>query len=454
MCPGPSGRRPNPSRAPERSNARPGGRTPSVVRPRLFLAMARVAGLASGTRMGRNFLTGRPSAAAGFREAFERRGLLLALAAGIVVLGPSGGCSKEAAPGTGASPGAKPAGGSGGGGAPAPGGRGAMPVMKVIAVPASREAVHESLSLVGSVTANEQVEVRAEAEGFVETIRFSEGQRVAKGDILLSLDETRLKAALDEAEAALKLSQQMHDRARELAASRLVAQQELDQAVSRLASDEATVAGRRRQLKEALVSAPFEGFVGSRMVSPGQLVSRNTTLTWLVDLDPVKVEFNVPERFLSQVQPGQVIQVQVAAWPRERFAGKVFFVAPSVDPVTRTLLVKAEIPNGDGRLKPGMFANLDLTLQVRDNAVVIPEAGLSQILDGDRAQVMVVGPDNVVGMVPVKVGTRLPGRVEIRDGLQGGERIIVEGLQKIGPGMKVEVAPEADAKPYAPPKAG
>ncbi len=334
-------------------------------------------------------------------------------------------------------------------GPPGGGGRGGgMPVMQVIAIPAERQSVEESLSLVGSVTANEQIEVRAESEGFVESIRFTEGQEVAKGTVLVTLDETRLQAALEEAEASLKLSRQTHDRQKELLASRLVSQQEYDQAISKLAVDEAAVSGRRRQLKEAMVSAPFEGIVGSRMVSPGQLVNRNMTLTSLVDLDPVKVEFNVPERFLSQVQNGQEISVTVAAWPGTPFRGKVFFVAPSVDPVSRTILVKAEIENRDRRLKPGMFANLDLTLQVRGDAVVIPEAGLSQILDGDRAMVMVVGPSNVVSLVPVKVGVRLPGRVEIRDGLSGGERVVVEGLQKIAPGMTVELAPPEKSKPY------
>lgn len=357
----------------------------------------------------------------------------------VVLGGLSGGCRPS---GGGAA-------GGGAGGPGGPGGRGGgMPTMQVIAVPAVREAVQESLSLVGSVTANEQIEVRAESEGFVETIRFNEGQEVEKGAVLVTLDETRLQAALEEAEASLKLSRQTYDRNKELLGARLVSQQEFDQSASRLAADEALVAGRRRQLKEAIVTAPFKGMLGSRQISPGQLVTRSMTLTWLVDLDPVKVEFNVPERFLSQVQNGQEIEVGVAAWPGQAFRGKVFFVAPSVDPVSRTILVKAEIPNQDRRLKPGMFANLDLTLQIRDNAVVIPEAGLSQILDGDRAMVMVVGASNVVSMLPVKVGVRLPGRVEVREGLSGGEKVIVEGLQKIAPGMPVQLAPAEKAKPY------
>ncbi len=359
------------------------------------------------------------------------------LAAAITALA---GCSPRGAGTGGAGPGAGGAGNAAGASGP--------PVTQVVAVNAVREAVHESLSLVGSVVANEQVEIKAESEGFVEIIHFSEGQEIAKGTLLVTLDETKLEAALDEGEATLKLSQQTYDRARDLLDSRLISQQEYDQAASRLAADHAAVAGRKRALKEARVYAPFKGIVGARAVSPGQLVNRATTLTWLVDLDPVKVEFNVPERFLSQVQTGQEIDVSVAAWPGRRFTGQVFFVAPFVDPETRTILVKAQIPNDQRLLKPGMFASLDLTVEVRSNSVVIPEAGLSQILDGDRATVMIVDADGMVAVKPVKVGLRMPRRVEILEGLEGNERVIVEGIQKIAPGMKVKLAPPQSAMPY------
>lgn len=349
------------------------------------------------------------------------------------------GCKPAPSGGTSGSSSSSSAAGTAGGG---------PPMMQVVAVRAVRQPVHESLSLVGTVAANEQVEVKAESEGFVEAIHFSEGQEIARGAVLVTLDETRLRASLEEAEAALNLSRQTYERSKELLAAKLIPQQEYDQSASRLKVDEATVVGKQRALKEALVSAPFKGVVGARLVSPGQLVSRATTLTWLVDLDPVKVEFNVPERFLSQVQAGQEIEVSVAAWPRQRFKGKVFFIAPFVEPDTRTLLVKAQIANQERLLKPGMFASLDLTLEVRNNAIVIPEAGLNQILDGDRATVMVVDAEGTVAMRSVKVGLRMPRRVEIIEGLTGNEQIIVEGLQKIAPGMKVRLAPPESAAPY------
>ncbi|MBX3745763.1 MAG: efflux RND transporter periplasmic adaptor subunit [Verrucomicrobiae bacterium] len=339
--------------------------------------------------------------------------------------------------------GCKPGAEAGGGGAP---------TIQVVAVTAVRQSVEETLAVVGSLVANEQVEVRSESDGFVESILFREGEDVKEGALLVTLDETRLQAALEESEAALQLSQQTYDRSRELLGARLISNQEFDQAASRLAADEAAVAGRRRAVEEARIRAPFAGVVGARQVSPGQLVTRATTLTWLVDLDTVKVEFNVPERYVGRVRVGQSVEIRVAAWRDRQFRGEVFFVAPFVEPVTRTMLVKAEVPNEERLLKPGMFANLNLTLEVREQAVVIPEAALSQILDGDRATVMVVGAEDTVSVRPVRVGLRLPARVEILEGLEAGERVVVEGLQKVAPGMRVMLAPEASAAPYLPAK--
>src|SRR5262249_52330917 len=141
-----------------------------------------------------------------------------------------------------------------------------------------------------------------------------------------------------------------------------------------------------------------------------------------------------------QVQVEQTLDLKVAAYPTNRFQGKVYFVAPAVDPNLRTTLVKAQAPNPRQELKPGMFANLDLSVNVRENSIVIPEAALSQILDGERANVFTVGVSNTVQLKSVKLGVRLPGQVEILGGLEAGETVIVEGVQKVGPGARVKVA--------------
>lgn len=327
-------------------------------------------------------------------------------------------------------------------------GPGAMPSIQVVAVAARRQPVSETLSLVGSTAPNEMVEIKAEADGIVQDINFAEGQEVKKGHLLVVLDETRLAAAVAEAGATLKLSQANYERTKQLFRDQLLSQQEYDQAAATFAVNQATVEFKQRQLKDARVYAPFAGTIGARNISPGQVITRNTTLTWLVDLDPVKVEINVPERFLSQLQVGQSLDISVATFPGRKFTGKVYFIAPQVDSATRTTLVKAEVPNPKRELKGGMFANLDLTLTIRENAVVIPEAALTQLLEGGLANIFTVGEDNTVRLTQVRIGVRLAGQVEILEGLQGGEKVVVEGTQKISPGVKVKLAPPEAAAPY------
>ena len=203
-------------------------------------------------------------------------------------------------------------------------------------------------------------------------------------------------------------------------------------------ANQATVELRKRQLQDARIPAPFSGVVGSRSVSPGQVIAKNTTLTWLMDIETVKAEFNVPERILGEVKPGQQIELRVAAFPKERFKGEVYFLAPQIDPNTRTLLMKARVPNPKHLLRPGMFVNLDLTLTLREKAIMIPESAVMSM--GERTMVYVVAGDATAQMRPVKIGLRLPNQIEIVDGLKAGEKVVAEGVQKVRPGAPVIIA--------------
>ncbi len=321
---------------------------------------------------------------------------------------------------------------------PAAGGASGGFATPAVLAEARREAVSEALSLVGTLAANEMVEIKSETDGTVEKIRFEEGAAVKGGDLLIQLDESKAAAAVAEAEANFNLSRVTHERKQQLFQKQLVSQQELDQAAAVLDANRASLDLKKRLSKDTRIYAPFSGIAGGRVVSPGQVISRNTTLTWLVDLDTVKVEVAVPERFIGQLNAGQTVELAVAAFPGEKFRGELYFIAPQVDPATRTALVKARIPNAARRLKPGMFANLDLTLKLKDNAVVIPEDAV--MASGDRTLVYVVGADDTAQIRPVKLGIRMAGSVEVVSGLQGGERVVAEGVQKVRPGGKVRAA--------------
>ena len=317
---------------------------------------------------------------------------------------------------------------------------------QVIAVKAERAPVVDTLSIVGTVLANESVEIKAQVGGAVQRLHFEEGQQVAQDALLIELDAGKIAASLAQAEANLRLAETKWERVQELVKTKAVSQQEADEARSTYDAARANGELFRQQLKDTRITAPFAGVIASRLVSPGQVVAAQQSLASLADVDPVKVEGSVPERFLSRAKTGQKFDFRVAAYPGEEFAGEVYFIAPQVDPVNRTGMVKARVPNPEGKLKPGMFATVALTLKVKDDAVVIPEAALMP--QGDATLVVIVDEQMAAQMRPVRTGLRTAGRVEIVEGLKGGETVVVEGWQKVRPGGKVKLAPAEAAAPY------
>ena len=316
------------------------------------------------------------------------------------------------------------------------------PAVQAVVAEAKLQAISETLSLVGTLAANEMVEIKSETDGLVQEIGFEEGQKVKAGHLLLRLDEVKFAAAVNEAEANFKFSRATYDRSHQLYEQKLISQQEHDQVAAQFQANQASLDLKKRELKDARIVAPFAGVVSSRQVSPGQVISKNTTLTWLVDLDPVKVELNIPERFVSRLRVGQKLEITVATFPGRAFSGEVFFVAPFIEPATRTALVKARVANPQHELKPGMFANLDLTLRLKEQAVVIPETAI--MATGDRTLIYALDDQDIARLRPVKIGLRQIGSVEITEGLKAGERVVIEGVQKIRPGGKVK--PSAPAR--------
>ena len=317
-------------------------------------------------------------------------------------------------------------------------------VFQVVAVEVRRQPVAEVVPLVGSLAANESIEVKSEAEGVVTRIAFDEGAKVEAGTLLVALDRTKLTASLQEGEAALALSRANLERAKQLLQDKLISQQDFDQTSASFNVNQSGVELRRRLLKDTEIFAPFAGTAGARQVSPGQVISRSSILTTLVDLATMKAELNIPERFLGQVALGQKVEFRVDAFPSDRFAGEVYFISPQLDSGTRTALVKARVPNADGRLKAGMFAKLDLSVRLRESALVIPEPAI--LNSGDTNLVFVVGPQTNALLRPVMLGLRLAGKVEVVSGLEPGDRVVVEGVKKIFPGAPLRLSgPEAAA---------
>jgi len=311
--------------------------------------------------------------------------------------------------------------------------------VNVVVAPVERQKVTEVIDLVGSLTPNERVEIKSEISGLISRIHFEEGNTVAEGKLLVALDDQKLRARLAEAKANFTLARSNRDRNKTLLESKTISEQTYDQLIGDFDVAAATLELRKRELEDARIVAPFDGVVGYRQVSPGQFVQVGQTMTVLVNMNPIKADFDVPERFIGQLRTGQRIDITVAAYAQSAFTGEVYFISPEVEVTTRNVLVRAFIDNASGLLKPGMFGNLKLVLQEKEDALVIPESAL--IMRAEKSMVMVVDDDNIAQMRTVRAGIRMEGALEILEGLRAGERVIVEGHQKVGSGTPVNPRP-------------
>jgi RND family efflux transporter MFP subunit len=328
-------------------------------------------------------------------------------------------------------------------GKPGAGGGWGDRVVPVVAATAQEQPVEDTIAAVGTLEANESIEVKSEVDGTIASIEFEEGQRVVAGQVLVTFDQAKWRAALSEAQANLRMAETTKQRYAALLQTKAVSRQEVDQANAAWAANQALVERLTAELEEATITAPFDGLAGARLLSVGQFIPRGTAITTLIDPDPMKLAFTVPERLLGTVQTGQPVTLTVAAYPDTALLGAVYFIDPEVDPDTRTVLLKATVPNADGRLRQGMFAHAELVMGVHRRAVVIPETAL--LYQGDLVFVYAIDPEQTVRMQPVKIGRRLADAVEVREGLRAGDRVVTEGHQKLHPGAKVAPQPPAVA---------
>ena len=295
-----------------------------------------------------------------------------------------------------------------------------------------------SAEALGNARASEAVEIRPQIAAAIIEILFEEGQKVAKGDILVRLENSEPLADLAAAKAALIDSESQYRRSTELFKTRVVSESQLEQLEAKRDADRAAVNAAQARLDHTVIRAPFAGQLGLRRVSLGSIVGPSTVITTLDDTSSIKLDFNVPEVFLARLAPGLAVKARSAAWPDLTFNGRVIAIDTRVDPVSRTVTARALLPNSDRRLRAGMF--LTVTVLKEDvESLMIPEQAI--VPERSNQYVLVVGPDNVVERRQVTSGRRRPGEVEILDGLLPGEVVITEGTQKARPGQQVEILP-------------
>lgn len=369
----------------------------------------------------------------------RRMSSLLILSAAIALSLSACGGGDEAA---GGAPGGAPGGGEGG-----PGGGAPAMQLPVEAVTVTREPLAASVQTVGTTRADESVVIRPEVAGRILRLPFKEGDRVAKGDELFALDDSVPRAAVNEAEATRVNAQRADKRAGELGERKLISQSEIDTLRSQLGVADARVASARATLGKYTLRAPFDGVIGLREVSIGEYVSPGQALVSLVRLDPMEVDFSLPESSLASVAQGQAVTLRVDAFPADTFRGEVAAIDPVIDINSRSAKLRARVDNPDHKLRPGLFARVSIgTGEQGQTGLLIPEQALMQ--QGDERFVYTV-VDGKAKRTVIQTGLRLPGRLQVTSGLDEGDQVITAGQAKpmMFDGAGVMVVPKPGSTP-------
>jgi membrane fusion protein, multidrug efflux system len=343
--------------------------------------------------------------------------------------------------------------------AAAPAGGGKAPAVEVAKV-TSITLVDETQS-VGSLRSRQGVMLRPEVAGRVSKILFNDGQRVRKGQLLVQFDDQLQAAQVSQAKAEMSIAAANHKRNQELVAQNFISKRSLDESAAALEVAQAKLDLAMATIQRLKIVAPFDGVTGLRQVNVGDYLKDGTDVVNIEDIDAVLVDFRLPERFQAKVRPGQKAQLTVDALPGLPFAAIVQAVDPLIDANGRSVGVRGCIDNRQQQLRPGMFARVNAVFGSRPSALVIPEEAI--VPQGGRTFVVKVvpgeKPDTLVSQrVPVKVGLRQPGKVEILEGLELDDTVVIAGhqrLQKDGtPVRVVDMSKPGGGKPAAAPAGG
>ncbi len=313
-------------------------------------------------------------------------------------------------------------------------GQGADRPTPVTTVRLQPQTFADSIIAIGTVKARESVTVTAKVSEIVQKVHFDSGQDVRAGDPLITLSDNQQQASLAEAQAAADEAERLYRRQNELAQQQLIARAQLDNQRAARDAAQARVAQIRAQLADRVIRAPFSGVLGLRQVSTGALVTPGVAIATLDDLSRVYVDFPLPEAQLSRVAAGQRIRGRATAYPERIFDGAVTTIDARLDPATRAVQVRADLPNDERLLRPGMLMTVEVP-GIDRQALLLPEIAVTQI--GRDSFVYRVKPDDSVEQVKVAVAGRRDGKVEIAEGLVTGDRIVVDGTGKLRPGGKI-----------------
>lgn len=301
---------------------------------------------------------------------------------------------------------------------------------------AQQSEFRDVIEALGTAQANESIVVTAQSQELVENIYFDDGDDVEKGQLLVELDSREERARVHELEFRLDEAKRQLDRLQNLVQQKVASRQQLEEQDVLVKQIGAELEVAETRLATMKIKAPFAGRLGIRQISVGSLIRAGDQITTLDDVNPIKVDFNIPELYFASLRQGQTIIARSGVYPGEEFEGKIQTIGSRVDQLTRSVLIRARVDNDDGRLRPGMLLRVSLLRSV-DETMVLPEKALVPIRD--RQYVYIVDDENRAIQTEVTIGRRRPGEVEILSGIELGQRVVIDGIVRLRDGVPVSV---------------
>lgn len=297
------------------------------------------------------------------------------------------------------------------------------------------QQAQDKIFTTGTVLANEEIELRSEISGKLTEIYLKEGQKVKKEELLLKVNDRELKAQLQRAQYRLDLATEQEQRQKKLLEKGGISQENYDATLNEVNVLKSEIELIKAQIEKTEIRAPFAGIVGLKYVSEGSYISPNTRIASLQNINPVKIDFSVPERYVSRVKEGDSITYTVQGTDKE-FEGEIYAIEPKIESQTRTLQIRALSDNTEGFLVPGAFADLELILRTIDDALMIPSISLVPELQGQKVYLYKSGK---VMQQRVEAGIRTEDKVQITQGIQPGDTVLTTGFLQVRDGMPVEI---------------
>ncbi|MFM7629916.1 MAG: efflux RND transporter periplasmic adaptor subunit [Algoriphagus sp.] len=315
---------------------------------------------------------------------------------------------------------------------------GPMDPLPVTVIKLKKEPLSNQLQVSGTVLPNESVEIKPEISGLVTKINFKEGQVVSKGTPLVYLNDNELQAQFQRLQYTQKLFQTQESRQKQLLAREAISQEEYDIVLNQYNTAISDIKLVEAQLEKTVIRAPFTGRLGLRQISEGSVINPSNVIVSIVNSDPIKLEFSIPERYASLVSIGSSIFFSSES-SKEEVEGKVYAFEPQIDAATRTLKLRAQSPNKSGKYLPGMFVKIRFVLDIEEEALLVPAEAVIPELSGYK--VFVVGADGTAEQRIIEIGTRTDTQVQVTSGLNEGDLVLTSGVMQVRQGMPIKATP-------------